>query len=476
MSLRLYDTGTRQVRDFTPRVPGKVGVYLCGLTLQGPPHIGHLRNGVTYDVLKSWLQRSGLDVTYVRNVTDIEDKVLAKGIEQGRPWWAISYANERRLAADYDLLGVRPPDYEPRATGHIPEMLELIAELIDKGHAYAAPNGDVYFSVPSFSEYGSLSHRKPEDMLSGDDGDPGAKRDARDFALWKAAKPTEPADSSWNSPYGRGRPGWHIECSAMTRRYLGDEFDIHGGGVDLMFPHHENELAQSHAAGLGFANFWMHNNMVNFSGVKMSKSLGNVMSVRALCERGFRPAEIRYYLLAPHYRSAIDYSDKALGEAAGAYGRLEGFVARAGERVGREDTDGGMLCAEFEAAMDDDLGTPAAFAAIHDVAREGNVALDAGDDKAAAKAAASVRSMLDVLGLDPLSPQWTTAPADDLTDVVDSLVSLVLEQRQDARARKDYAAADAIRDRLTLAGLAIEDTPSGARWSLRKERDEGDGR
>ncbi|ADD40072.1 cysteine--tRNA ligase [Stackebrandtia nassauensis] len=466
MSLRLYDTGTRKVRDFVPRVPGKVSIYLCGLTLQGPPHIGHLRNGVNYDIMCSWFQHRGLDVTYVRNVTDIEDKVLAKSREQDRPWWAISFENERRLAADYEALGVRPPTYEPRATGHVPEMMDLIAELINKGHAYAPGNGDVYFSVESYPEYGALSHRKPEDMLCPDDGDESVKRDPRDFALWKAAKPGEPADSSWNTPYGRGRPGWHLECSAMSRRYLGDAFDIHGGGTDLMFPHHENELAQSRAAGLDFTNFWVHNNMVNLSGTKMSKSLGNVLSVEALGERGFRPVEIRYYLAAPHYRSVIDYSDAILTESATSYRRLENFVSRAAERFGHDATEGGALCADFTAALDDDFGTPAAFAAIHEVTREGNAALDSSDDAAARGAAASVRAMLGVLNLDPLSRQWTETGGDDLTPVVDSLVNLVLEQRQQARKNKDYATADAIRDQLSRAGLVIEDGPQGSRWSL----------
>ncbi|HZE37475.1 MAG TPA: cysteine--tRNA ligase [Stackebrandtia sp.] len=466
MSLRLYDTGTRTVRDFVPRVAGKVGVYLCGLTLQGPPHIGHLRSGVNYDVLTTWLRRSGLDVTLVRNLTDIDDKVLAKSVERQRPWWAISYANERILAASYDALGVDPPTYEPRATGHIPEMLELIAELIDKGHAYAADNGDVYFSVSSYPEYGALSHRDPADMLSSADGDDTDKRDPRDFALWKAAKPGEPADSSWNTPYGRGRPGWHLECSAMSRRYLGDAFDIHGGGTDIMFPHHENEIAQSRAAGLGFANYWVHNNMLNFSGTKMSKSLGNTMSVDALGRRGFRPAEIRYYLLAPHYRSAFDYSDQALGEAAAGYHRLENFIDRCADASASASS--GVMCADFVNAMDDDLGTPAALAAIHEVAREGNAAADAGNARSAADAAASVRAMLDILHLDPLGPQWIKRESEDLTPVVDSLVKLVLQQRQDARKRKDYATADAIRDRLTDSGLSIEDTAEGSRWSLNR--------
>ena len=473
VNLRLYDTGTRSVRDFVPRRPGKVGIYLCGLTLQGAPHIGHLRSGVNFDVLIAWLRHKGLDVTYVRNVTDIEDKVLAKAEDQNRPWWAISYENERQLAADYAALGVRPPTYEPRATGHIPQMLDLIARLIDRGHAYVADNGDVYFRVTSFSEYGALSHRKLEDMLTADDGDDSAKEDPRDFALWKAASPNDPEDSTWNTPYSRGRPGWHIECSAMIWRYLGDSFDIHGGGTDIMFPHHENEIAQSKAAGLGFTNFWVHNNMLNFSGTKMSKSLGNVLSVSALGELGFRPVEIRYYLLTPHYRSAFDYTPQALGESASAYQRLENFVTRAVERFGDEATRHGDLAPEFEAALDDDLGTPAAVAVIHDVARNGNAALDSGNADEAREAAKSVRAMLSLLNLDPQSDQWRSDQADDLTPVVDALVSLVLEQRQLARERKDWATADAIRDQLKAAGLAIEDTPAGARWSIDKEQSNG---
>ncbi|WP_147138297.1 cysteine--tRNA ligase [Stackebrandtia albiflava] len=474
MSLRLYDTGTRKVRDFTPRVPGRVGVYLCGLTLQGPPHIGHLRSGVNYDVLTAWLRRSGLDVTYVRNVTDIDDKVLAKAVEQGVPWWAISFANERRLTADYEALGVRPPTYEPRATGHIPQMLDLIADLIARGHAYATDSGDVYFSVESYPEYGALSHRRPEDMLlNGETG--GDKRDPRDFALWKAAKPSEPDDSAWNTPYGRGRPGWHIECSAMARRYLGDAFDIHGGGTDIMFPHHENELAQSRAAGLPFTDFWVHNNMLNLAGTKMSKSLGNVLSVSALGDRGFRPIEIRYYLLAPHYRSAIDFSDRSLAESASALQRLENFLHRAKDAAGVVPVDSALPPA-FAAALDDDLGTPGALAVVHETAREGNTALDRGDTDAATAAASAVRAMLDVLNLDPLAPQWDARSESDLTPVVDSLVSALLGQREKARAAKDWATADALRDQLAAAGLTIEDTPGGARWSVTKERGSDDGR
>ena len=295
MTLRLYDTATRSTRDFVPLRPGKVGIYLCGLTVQAGPHIGHLRSGVNYDVLRRWLLRSGLDVTFIRNITDIDDKVLARSVETGQPFWAVAYANERILTAAYADLGVLEPTYEPRATGHIPEMHELIKLLIDKGHAYVAADGsgDVYFDVRSDPGYGELSGQKPDAMEPAADGPARAKRDPRDFALWKGAKADEPPEANWPSPWGPGRPGWHIECSAMCWRYLGDEFDIHGGGLDLMFPHHENEIAQSHAAGLGFARYWVHHALLNLGAAKMSKSLGNVIALDALVEAGLRPVEVR---------------------------------------------------------------------------------------------------------------------------------------------------------------------------------------
>ncbi|GAB3224515.1 cysteine--tRNA ligase [Glycomyces halotolerans] len=464
MSLRLYDTGTRTVRDFRPRTGGHVGVYLCGLTVQGPPHIGHLRSGVSYDVLIRWLRRSGYDVTYVRNITDIDDKILVRGAEQHRPWWAIAYENERRLADGYAALGVQAPTYEPRATGHITQMIDLIETLIERGHAYATEAGDVWFSVTSWPDYGELSHRRPEDMRSSPDS--GDKRDPRDFGLWKAHKSGEPADAAWSSPWGPGRPGWHIECSAMARHYLGDAFDIHGGGTDIMFPHHENELAQSRGAGLDFTNFWVHNGMLNLSGTKMSKSLGNTLGVDALAEKGFRPVDIRYYLTATHYRSAVDFSETALGEAQAAWDRLSNFVHRAAEQLGLEATIGGTARSEFTDAMDDDLNTPAAVAAIHEAARDGNTALDAGDDTAAADIAGGVRAMLDQLGLDPLDPHWDEPADARLTGVVDSLVAIALQQRAEARERKDYAAADRIRDELARAGVTVKDTPRGPVWTV----------
>jgi cysteinyl-tRNA synthetase len=468
----LYDSATRSVRDFVPRVPGQVGIYLCGVTVQSTPHIGHLRSGVNYDVLRRWLEHSGYVVTLIRNITDVDDKVLEKALEAGRPFWVLAYANERVLSAAYDALGVLPPTYEPRATGHVPEMHELIGTLIEGGHAYPADDGsgDVYFDVKSYPDYGALSGQRPDAMQSagglteGSDTER-AKRDARDFALWKGAKPDEPVEAQWPSPWGRGRPGWHIECSAMCWRYLGPEFDIHGGGLDLVFPHHENEIAQSRAAGLGFARYWVHHGLLNLGETKMSKSVGNVLDLDAVTALGIRPVELRYYLAAPHYRSRIDYSDESLREAAAGYRRLEGFVQRAAERFGA--VEAGPVCAEFVEAMDDDLNTSRALASVHDVVRDGNTALAEGDDDTARGALASARGMLGVLGLDPLDPQWMSSDAGaGLRGVVDALVSLALEQRNQARARKDWAAADAIRDQLKQAGVVVEDTPHGPRWTL----------
>ena len=464
MSLRLYDTAARAVRDFTPLRAGRASLYVCGLTVQGPPHVGHIRAAVSFDVLRRWLEASGLEVTYVRNVTDIDDKILAKAAERDIAWWAWAYLNERACTRAYDVLGVLPPTYEPRATGHIPEMVELMQRLIDRGHAYAV-DGDVYFDVRSFPSYGSLTGQKLENLEPAADTDTDErKRDPRDFALWKATKPGEPTTASWDTPWGRGRPGWHLECSAMAGKYLGEAFDIHGGGLDLRFPHHENELAQSCAAGERFAQYWMHNGWVTLGGEKMSKSLGNTAQVDEVVRR-VRPVELRYYLVAPHYRSMIEFTDAALDESAAGYRRIESFVKRAAERVGA-DAGERTLPDAFRAALDDDLGTPVAVAAVHDHVRDGNSALAADDDAATAAALGSVRAMLGVLGLDPLDELWATGSDDRLAQATDGLVALALEQRQAARARKDFAAADAIRDQLTALGVTVEDTPHGPRWEL----------
>jgi len=461
VTLRLYDTATRTVRDFVPLEPGRASIYLCGATVQGAPHIGHLRSGLNFDILRRWLTVGGYDVVLIRNVTDIDDKIIAKAAAAGRPWWAHAALFEQAFRDGYQTLGCLPPTAEPRATGHIPEMITLMRRLIDSGHAYAA-DGDVYFDVRSFPGYGSLSGQRIDGMLpAGDSVGEDRKRDPRDFALWKAAKVGEP---SWPTPWGDGRPGWHLECSAMAGKYLGPSFDIHGGGLDLIFPHHENELAQSVAAGDEFARYWMHNGWVTMAGEKMSKSLGNTVLVSEMAQQ-WRPVELRYYLGAAHYRSAIEYSPEALKEAAVAYGKIEQFVNRAIELVGAP-AETGPLPAEFVQAMDDDLGVPQALAVLHNTRRAGNTGLNSGDKAAVAQALQSVLDMTSAFGLNPLDWASTSGTASALTATVDQLVRLALEQRQAARQRKDYAASDAIRDALAEAGISVEDTPEGARWTL----------
>ncbi|MDH6135358.1 cysteinyl-tRNA synthetase [Kitasatospora sp. MAA4] len=464
MSLRLYDTNTRQVRDFVPLVPGCVSMYLCGATVQAAPHIGHIRSNLNFDVMRRWLTYRGYDVTFVRNVTDIDDKVIQKERELGTPWWQIAYANERAFNDGYTALGCKPPTVEPRATGHVPEMIEMMQGLIARGHAYAA-DGNVYFDVKSYPDYLELSNQKLENLLQPEGEGETGKRDPRDFAMWKAAKPGEP---SWHTPWGSGRPGWHLECSAMAHKYLGKGFDIHGGGLDLIFPHHENEIAQSKAFGDDFANFWVHNAWVTLSGEKMSKSLGNSVLISEMVQR-WRPIVLRYYLAAPHYRSMIEYSEESVREAEAGFGRIEGFIQRVVERCGAVEAAPEVPLA-FAEAMDDDFGVPQALAIVHTAVRQGNSALTADDKENAVARLAEVRAMLGVLGLDPLDPQWSGEDrGEDLHGVIDSLVRLVLDQRQAARARKDFATADAIRDQLGLAGLAIEDTPSGARWTINNQ-------
>src|SRR5690349_14820817 len=469
MALRLHDTATRTTRDFVPLMPGKAGLYLCGATVQAPPHIGHIRSGVSFDILVRWLKVSALDVTFCRNVTDIDDKILRAADAEGRQWWAVAERNQRAFTRAYEVLGCLPPDVEPRATGHVPEMIGLMRRLIESGHAYPA-GGDVYFDVSSYPDYGELSGQRPEHMRAADDVEgESAKRDPRDFALWKAHKPGEPF---WDTPWGPGRPGWHLECSAMATKYLGQAFDIHGGGLDLVFPHHENELAQSRAAGDGFARYWMHNGLVGVAGEKMSKSLGNSLLVDAMVTQ-VRPVELRYYLGQAHYRSNIEYSPDALDEAVTAYRRIEGFVTRAVELTGHAPdpaaTGRDAVPPAFAAALDNDLGVPQALAVVHDIIREGHNALAAGDKVALAAALAQVRAMLDVLGLDPLAANWATVSADDdLRAVVDALVGVALDQRQAARDRKDWQAADAIRDSLHAAAVLIEDTPDGPRWTIER--------
>ncbi|MEK0056329.1 cysteine--tRNA ligase [Corynebacterium sp. KPL2825] len=457
-TLRIYDTATRSQRDFEPIRPGHASIYLCGATPQAQPHIGHLRSGVAFDILRRWLLAQGYDVALVRNVTDIDDKILTKAAENNRPWWEWVSTYEREFTKAYNTLGVLPPSVEPRATGFVTQMVDYMQRLIDAGFAYPA-NGSIYFDVAAWtkaegSDYGSLSGNKVEEMEQGE-GEDSAKRGAQDFALWKAAKPGEP---SWPTPWGDGRPGWHLECSAMSTYYLGSNFDIHCGGLDLQFPHHENEIAQSHAAGDKFANYWMHNHWVTMSGEKMSKSLGNVLSIPNMLEL-VRPVELRYYLGSAHYRSVLEYSEAALTEAAAGYRRIEDFLAHF------DDLELGEWTQGFEDAMNDDIAVPKALAEIHTTVRAGNKALAAGDEAGARTLAGQVRAMAHVLGFDPL--EWEDgAQASGADAALDALVQAELERRTQARADKDFATADAVRDRLAAAGITITDTPDGPTWSL----------
>ncbi|MCW2494226.1 cysteine--tRNA ligase [Jatrophihabitans sp.] len=464
MSLHLYDSATRSLRPFEPIEPGKASIYLCGATVQAPPHIGHIRSGVNFDILRRWLTASGYEVTFVRNVTDIDDKILTKSAEHNTEWWAWASLHEGNFRWAYETLGCLPPTYEPRATGHVTEMVELMQRLIDGGHAYAV-DGDVYFDVRSYPAYGALSGQRPEAMLAaGDSEGDERKRDPRDFALWKRHKDSDPATASWPTPWGSGRPGWHLECSAMATRYLGSSFDIHGGGLDLVFPHHENEIAQSKAAGDGFAKYWMHNGWLTTGGEKMSKSLGNSLLVTEVVKT-WRPVEVRYYLGSAHYRSHSEFSREALDEAAAAYRRIENFLTHGAAFLGGSYALATELPEAFTAAMNDDLGVPAALAVIHTLVRDGNSALADGDEAGVRRALAGLIPAVDVLGLNPSA--WRTDSSSDLTAVVDALVRVALEQRTAARARKDFQAADAIRDQLAAAGVVVEDTAAGPRWTVK---------
>lgn len=470
MTVRLYDSLTAAVVDLAPRVEGRVGMYVCGPTVQSAPHIGHLRSALVYDLWRRWLTARGYTVTFVRNVTDIDDKVLAHASE-AEPWFAVAYRVELEFTAAYRALGILPPTYEPRATASIPQMQALIERLIAAGHAYAATDasGDVYFDVRSWSRYGELTRQSPDDMADAEDAPARAKRDARDFALWKGAKPDEPPTAQWDSPWGAGRPGWHIECSAMAARYLGSEFEIHGGGLDLRFPHHENELAQSAAAGDAFAHHWVHNGLVTVGGQKMSKSLGNsVFAVDLLASH--RPAVVRYWLGSAHYRSSIDFTPGSLVEAQAALERIEGFLVRASRRIAdtrfaeTESESATELPAEFVAAMDDDLAVPQALAVLHERVRAGNAALDNDDPAAAARARAEVVLMANVLGLDAAEGD---ARADDpARRALATLVDRLIDERREAREARDFTTADRIRDDLAAAGIVLEDSPTATDWSI----------
>ena len=454
-ALKLYDTKSRTVSTFKPLTAGKVGIYLCGATVQAPPHIGHIRSGVNFDILRRWLIASGFDVIFVRNVTDIDDKILHKAIHEEIPWWQVAMKYERAFTDAYDALNVMPPTYEPRATGHITQMIQLMEKLIENGSAYAPGNGDVYLEVRKLKEYLTLSNQKLDDLLPSEDADLEFKKDPRDFALWKAAKKDEP---SWPTPWGDGRPGWHLECSAMAHAYLGEAFDIHGGGLDLIFPHHENEIAQSNAAGYKFSNIWMHNAWVTTSGEKMSKSLGNSLQVAEILKK-VRGIELRWYLGSAHYRSMLEFSFEALAESATSFKRVEAFLSRAESVLGKEVEI--LIAPEFAAAMNDDLAVPQALAFIAESMRIGNSSAE--DKKVIAKTAGEIRGALSILGCDPKDAVFAGSKSND--SAMDGLIKLALDQREAARLRKDFATADQIRDEIAALGITVEDTANGPRWS-----------
>ena len=460
MSIQLYDSATREIRAFKPLNPGAVSIYLCGATVQAPPHIGHVRSGINFDILRRWLTHSGYQVTFIRNVTDIDDKILNNAIKEEMPWWALALKYERVFTQAYKELNVLPPTYEPRATGHITQMIELIEKLISRGKAYAPGNGDVYLDVRSLDEYLIISKQKLDDLLISPDGDQSFKKNPQDFALWKGAKSGEP---SWPTPWGAGRPGWHIECSAMAHAYLGEAFDIHGGGLDLVFPHHENEIAQSNAAGYPFAKLWMHNAWVTTAGEKMSKSLGNSLRVNELLSE-VRGIELRWYLGSAQYRSMLEYSPEALEESAAGFRRVENFLKRAKEIIGQIPEL--KISKDFAAAMDNDLAVPEGLATIAELVRSGNAAITANDKKTISENAAYVRGALSILGCDPFDDNWVGDQSNDLTEIVDGLVKLALAEREEARIRQDWQSADRIRDAISAVGISIEDTSSGPRWTI----------
>ena len=454
-TLNLYDTKSRVISPFKPIKKGEVGIYLCGATVQAPPHIGHIRSGVNFDILRRWLITSGYKVNFVRNVTDIDDKILHKAVHEEIPWWQVAMKYERAFTDAYNALNVLPPTYEPRATGHITQMIELMQKLMENGSAYAPGNGDVYLEVRKLKEYLTLSNQKLDDLQSSEDSDSTYKKDPRDFALWKAAKQGDP---SWPTPWGAGRPGWHLECSAMAHAYLGEAFDIHGGGLDLIFPHHENEIAQSNAAGYKFANTWMHNAWVTTSGEKMSKSLGNSLQVVEILKK-VRGIELRWYLGSAHYRSMLEFSFEALAESATAFKRIEAFLSRAESVIGKEIEV--LIADEFAKAMNDDLAVPQGLAFIAESMRIGNSAGD--DKKVLAKTAGEIRGALSILGCDPKDSAFAATKSNDAA--MDGLIKLALAQREAARERKDFKAADDIRDQIASLGITVEDTTNGPRWS-----------
>ena len=460
--LKVYNSLTRAKEEFVPIEPGRVRMYVCGMTVYDFCHLGHARVLVVFDVIVRHLRSRGYDVTYVRNITDIDDKIIARASERGEN---MTQLTDRFIAAmheDADALGVLRPDLEPRATESMPDILAMIQKLVDKGYAYQGDNGDIFYSVSRFEGYGQLSGKRIEDLRSGARVDvEEAKRDPLDFVLWKAAKPGEP---SWPSPWGDGRPGWHIECSAMSTECLGAHFDIHGGGMDLQFPHHENEIAQSEGAtGEHFVNYWIHNGFVQVDEEKMSKSLGNFFTVREILQR-YQPEEVRYFILSSHYRSPLNYSDDNLDKARGALQRLYTALRDAGTAPGVDPQP--EVDVRFRAAMDDDFNTPEALAVLFELARDINRAREQGQTELAGRLAGALRTLGGRLGLlqaDPesyLRGQPGAARQGPTDDEIDALVS----QRDAARAGRNWAEADRLRDQLTALGVMLEDGPAGTRW------------
>lgn len=450
--LKIYDSTDKTVKEFIPLNPDSVGLYYCGATVQGAPHIGHIRSALSFDIIRRWLTYHGYAVEVIRNVTDIDDKILQKSQASFEPsftpdgdyfpeekWQALAYRFENRFRDDYRTLNILPPTYEPRVTGNVPEIKEFIADLISKGYAYAPGNGDVYFDNVAYSgKHGII--REGEELSE-------YKKDVSDFALWKAAKDGEPEDASWDSPWGKGRPGWHIECSALALKYLGSEFDIHGGGTDLAVPHHANEIAQSKAAGHGFAKYWMHNGSVTVNGEKMSKSIGNTVSLQTmLSSDGLTPDEARYYLLSTHYRSSLDYSTQAAQGAARGYRRILEFI-----RDAKGSLSSSPLSEKFSRAMDEDFNTVAAFAELHALVKTGQNLLHQDEFNDAKDVADALVSALDVLGIG-----WEIEPAEE--PGVNVLVERLSELRELLRKDKNFAVSDAIRDILLETGFEVNDT------------------
>jgi cysteinyl-tRNA synthetase len=464
-SIQVYNTLGRRVEPFRPLEDGVVGMYVCGPTVQSEPHVGHGRFAVAFDVIRRYLRWRGFDVTYVQNITDVEDKIIAAAAETGESTDELATRVAARFSEAFDALGVERPDHEPKATEHIDGMIAIIGRLIDRGLAYPETNGDVYFSVRTLESYGRLSGRNLDDLLSGARVEVDEfKHDPLDFALWKAAKPGEP---SWDSPWGPGRPGWHIECSAMSSEFLGDSFDIHGGGNDLIFPHHENEIAQSEGAtGKPFATYWLHSGMVNLGGEKMSKSTGHIIGLAEAIER-FGGIAVRLFYLRAHYRSPLEFSEDLVRDAKASLDRI-GRVLERSEPGGNPDPE---VMSRFVEKMDDDFATPEALSVLFDAVREANRALDAGDD--ATGVIDAVHEIVDVFGL-----RASTVGLDDLADALSSLATSVgaaagspedvleslLERRSAARSERDFATSDAIRDGLAEIGIVVEDTADGARW------------